>query len=288
MIDSIVKGGLVADCATMPVHWIYDGTKLEDAIKDPASPEFNAVASCPFYDSSKFPGHYEVGQPSPYGEQLLGYIEAAKQSNDAGSLAVAFKKWGDSYTGRFDLSLKEFMSNVEGGKTNTGADDSQAQCLYKAIVALAVPTLDIETLISTHQDNEIAMVCGTFFYEFLKGIVLDGKSPSESYEVIKGSASTIFKDSLDFMEQNLDIPTKKMLNKWADLDPTRKFGGISCQNPQALLRTLHIVLRSKSYEDGIRQNLMVGGDNCSTAIAVGAALGAAYGVPPSWENQAKF
>eukprot|EP00588_Corethron_pennatum_P005887 CAMPEP_0194283708 /NCGR_PEP_ID=MMETSP0169-20130528/25988_1 /TAXON_ID=218684 /ORGANISM="Corethron pennatum, Strain L29A3" /LENGTH=272 /DNA_ID=CAMNT_0039029373 /DNA_START=123 /DNA_END=941 /DNA_ORIENTATION=- len=272
----------------MPVHWIYDETKLDNAIKDPTSPEFNVVASCPFYDSSKFPGHYEVGQPSPYGEQLLAYIEAAKQSSDTGSLAVAFKKWADSYTGRIDHALKEFMSNVEGGIMNTGADDSQAQCLYKAIVALAVPTLDIETLISTHQHNELALVCGTFFYEFLKGIVLEEKSPSESYKAIKGSAATSIKDSLDIMEQNLDIPTKKMLRRWANADPSRAHGGISCQNPEALIRTLHIVLRAKSYEDGIRQNLMVGGDNCSTSISVGASLGAVYGVPPSWENQAKF
>ena len=61
----------------------------------------------------------------------------------------------------------------------------------------------------------------------------------------------------------------------------------SCVNPGALARLVHVLHRATSFEDGVRVNLLVGGDNASTALGIGAVLGVVYGVPPAWESQYK-
>jgi hypothetical protein len=47
-----IAGALVADAATMGLHWIYDQAKIQSLLADKgraASPEFFEPPSCPFY-----------------------------------------------------------------------------------------------------------------------------------------------------------------------------------------------------------------------------------------------
>lgn len=50
--------------------------------------------------------------------------------------------------------------------------------------------------------------------------------------------------------------------------------------PGALQNALVAASRAASYEEGVRMNMLAGGDNCSRACYLGALLGAAYGGPP--------
>jgi hypothetical protein len=62
--------------------------------------------------------------------------------------------------------------------------------------------------------------------------------------------------------------------------------GSSCAMPGALQNALVAAQRATSYEDGVRANLVAGGDNASRACYLGALLGAAYGGPPaSWAER---
>jgi ADP-ribosylglycohydrolase len=68
-------------------------------------------------------------------------------------------------------------------------------------------------------------------------------------------------------------------------DAVKGFGS-SCAMPGAFTSALLAALSASSYEEGIRINIMAGGDNCSRGIYLGALLGAAYGaagVPASWQ-----
>jgi hypothetical protein len=47
-----IAGALVADAATMGLHWIYDMAKIQTLLADKgkqAQPEFYEPPSCPFY-----------------------------------------------------------------------------------------------------------------------------------------------------------------------------------------------------------------------------------------------
>ena len=69
-MHAAVIGGLVADAATMPLHWIYDPAKIEALLQgNTAQPEFFQTPSSPFY-------HYETGELSPYGAEVEILLQA--------------------------------------------------------------------------------------------------------------------------------------------------------------------------------------------------------------------
>lgn len=58
--------------------------------------------------------------------------------------------------------------------------------------------------------------------------------------------------------------------------------------PGAFQVSLLAAATATSYCDGIRKNMMAGGDNCSRSIYLGALLGAQYGaqgVPQEWQQK---
>ena len=64
-------------------------------------------------------------------------------------------------------------------------------------------------------------------------------------------------------------------------EPYKSILGMGCMNPGAFINSLHCVLKAQSFEEGVRANLLAGGDNCGRAMFVGSVLGAAFGVPPA-------
>lgn len=78
----------------------------------------------------------------------------------------------------------------------------------------------------------------------------------------------------------------------AMLDKPRRevgqFFGPSCHLLYGLPQTIHLIANCKSYVEGVRMNISVGGDNAGRSIMVGATLAALYGVdtddglPKSW------
>jgi ADP-ribosylglycohydrolase len=67
----------------------------------------------------------------------------------------------------------------------------------------------------------------------------------------------------------------------------QKFG-VACSMPGAFQNALLVAAQASSYSDGIRTNMMAGGDNCSRSVYLGALLGAAYGVesvPQEWRKK---
>lgn len=294
-LSPVLLGAIVADCATMPLHWIYDTDTLQSSItnSDIEKCEFNSVASCPFYSTKEFPGHYNVGQPSPYGEQLVAMYrivnDCAKdptQRDNGDSYAMGFKTWLASYSGRKDSVGKAFEEKIDAGQKypDVGIDDDQAMSLYKAVVAFETET-KLEPLVRFLQNNDMGFASAEFLLVFLKALKHDEKATlKEVFVSIIEEASPLLKDHLKFLEENLNCSTNDFLTLWSNKfrPGASAYIPVSCHNPQALLRSLHVSIRAQSYEDGIRKNLLVGGDNASTAIAVGALLASRYNVPKDW------
>ena len=57
-----------------------------------------------------------------------------------------------------------------------------------------------------------------------------------------------------------------------------KFFGPSCHLPYGLPQTIHLIANCKSYVEGVRMNISVGGDNAGRSIMDGAILAALFGV----------
>ena len=66
-------GGLTADAAAMPLHWIYDTASIDSilaAAGRTSTPEFLRPSHAPFYD-------YPVGSGTPFAEVSLASLTVA-------------------------------------------------------------------------------------------------------------------------------------------------------------------------------------------------------------------
>ena len=305
-----LQGCFVADAATMPLHWIYKNDDLKQIVGDCADPLFFATASCPYYnsrpptdegnDGKGFPGHYEVGQLSPYGEQALACLQFLDNGQggalDGDVWAKAFLEWSKSYTGRPDHALKVFTENMEAGAKypDCGADDNQAQSFGKIATALWVYgdsedyIRNVEVCVRAHQNNDLNVAVGLFWARLLQHVVA-GETIQAAYEAAK--ADVTHEDlaaALARTEANLGTTALDMLLDYGkEIKPEFPMAGLACPNPQATMGALHVVLNAKSFQEGITTNLLLGGDNCSRSTIIGAVLGAAFGVPDEYRDKVK-
>ncbi len=121
-------GALVADAATMPLHWIYKPEALSAALAQrpgaEASPEFHTPHACPFYSAP-------LGDFSPYGYELwslVSYLAEAKSSTSLDGTALA-RHLAASYarsTGYLNKSSKNIKEAVGAG-TGVGQSSSASQ-----------------------------------------------------------------------------------------------------------------------------------------------------------------
>jgi len=303
-----VLGCFTADAAAMPLHWIYDNAKLRSIIGD-SEPLFFETLSCPFYngrapdDDNKdkgFPGHYEFGQLSPYGEQavaLLTFLNEASSLSpiDGDVWAGAFYTWCKSFTGRPDHAMKAFIENTEAGKKypDVGADDNQAQSFGKIASVLWASQdeyflTNVEVAVRAHQNNELNVAVALFWARLLEGVV-GGATIKAAYQLSKGTVThDVLLTVLNRTEANLDNTAYDMLMEYGkEVNPKWALTGIACPNPQATMGALHVVLHASSFKQGVSENCMIGGDTCSRATIIGAVLGAAYGVPGEYTAKVK-
>ena len=131
-ILSAVRGAFVADAASMGTHWIYDPKEMAKAVSSLEEPEFKDPPTPQFYSSKEFPGHYEKGMLSPYGEQLLFVTEycASGKTIEGAQMSEAFKEWATTFGGRPDHATTQVLENLEkedGKWPNCGANDDQGE-----------------------------------------------------------------------------------------------------------------------------------------------------------------
>ena len=135
-IIAAIRGAFIADAASMGVHWIYDPMQVTKTLGSQANimkPEFQPNPPNPsYYSSDEFPGHYQYGQLSPYGEQLLFVTHYVSQTEtvEGMSMSNAMLEWSETFGGRPDHALTQFVENMKSGDTqrqwpDCGADDSQ-------------------------------------------------------------------------------------------------------------------------------------------------------------------
>jgi len=61
--------------------------------------------------------------------------------------------------------------------------------------------------------------------------------------------------------------------------------GRACPLAQSIPMIGHVLAGAQSFEDGVRADILEGGDNSGRGTVVGAVLGAAYGVPSEWAQK---
>ncbi|KAG1667520.1 hypothetical protein FOA52_013710 [Chlamydomonas sp. UWO 241] len=263
-----------------------------------------------------------VGELSCYGHELVPLIRsmAAKGGLDeeayAEELYTYFNSDPDLYRNQ---SIKKVVEHWEAGKRGTAVGhetDHQANCFAKAalIVARYGGTAELapkmEAAIRVQQNNDDAVKYGLAAAAVLERVIVSGESvadaltwassspesplPDDMRALVKKAADTA-KTPMTELQYEVPQYMAEMVNKHvAAKDSLPPFTwsvwciGPACGNPAALTNVLAAAATFPSYVDGVRANLVAGGDNCSRGLLVGALLAAQCGmdsVPASWRER---
>jgi len=194
-----LRGAFIADAASMGTHWIYDPKVMAETVTSLSEPEFRSPPKPSYYSSVEFPGHYEAGMLSPYGEQLLfvtDYVLGPSGLDFSGdAMSEAMLEWATTFGGRPDHALTQFIANMNkpegvGKWPHCGADDDQAHIYMKIVPVVAKyagsPDLvdKLTQAIRVHQNNDKAVAFGTVAGRLLEAIIL-GAPLEEALETVQ-------------------------------------------------------------------------------------------------------
>lgn len=287
-----ILGGLLADHATMGLHWIYKPEQLAEVLAarpgSQEAPEFYEPPACPFY---KVPS----GEPSPYGYELyalLKYLAEDAQGTpvdqlDGTALAKSLAASYTASTGYLNKSSKYVQAAVAEGKSypETGhPEDAQANAFVKApaVVALLAgkPALRsvTEVAVRVQQNNDAAAKAGLAGALLLEKVVL-GASAAEAAAWIASPESGI-------PEETRVLLTAALQSKDAPFTETVAKFGPSCGLPASLQNSVVAAAKFPSFVGGVRANILAGGDNASRSVLIGAVLAAhegLAGLPDAWK-----
>eukprot|EP00198_Chlamydomonas_reinhardtii_P007969 XP_001697306.1 predicted protein [Chlamydomonas reinhardtii] len=266
-------GALVADAATAPLHWIYNAAKLKEVLTTngdrTADPEFFDPPSCPFYTNT-------VGALSPYGQELIPLVKF--MGNTGGCEPQAWSK--DPPLVYINHSAKVMRDAVAEGKTWPECGDA----------------------LDTQQNNDTAAELGWAAARVLERVITSSDGVEAAIRWALGPEGGVGGKAAEVLAEVLakkDAPPRSLMY----LDgPDVKFGpwGAGCGNPGCLKAALLVAIQAsthsftrslrscclaKDYVDAVRTNMLLGGDNCSRSVLIGALMAAQEGsaaIPAAW------
>lgn len=114
---NMVLGALVADAASMGLHWIYDQDRIREVA--PEAPEFTDPDAANYEGAPGYFAHAKLktGDQTQYGAQLTVLLKALQASDGVYDEAVytqAFRDYfgyGGAYVGYIDLATRESLNN---------------------------------------------------------------------------------------------------------------------------------------------------------------------------------
>lgn len=285
---NMVLGALVADAATMGLHWIYDQDHIRKRVTD--APEFTAPKAENYDGVPAYFAHPDrtVGQQSQYGEQLIVMQRALAQNGGAFDLPTyiaAFRAhfgYGGTYVGYIDHATRGSLDNYgkadDDKLTETrGAVDVQMPAIAKLpglIPALWAHKISGDAFDSTVDDAIRAtsdhaearaygricahMMAAALYADDITAIIEAGRTVAE------GEPRARMDQALAMTDQDTNAATKHF--------------GLACDLSYGVPSVTHNMATTPSFREAVRNNIYAGGDNCGRAMLLGAVMGALHGV----------
>lgn len=289
-------GALVADAASMGLHWLYDQARIAAVAGD--APEFRAPNAADYQGPEKPLGYFahggkRPGEPSHYGAQMLAMATSLARTGgyDAADYAAAFREWfgyGGRWTGYIDRPTRatlDAMAAAEAAErplTACGADDAQLPAVSKLppLVVRHFGDADlgakVESAVRLTNDRDDSVAWGRAVAAMI-GAGLSGAAPGEAVEAARG---------VDPKTDGQIDAALAMRGK--SVEEVAAAFALHCQLEVAFPVIVHAVATAENYAEAVRANIRAGGDNCGRSIPVGAVLGACFagdparGVPAEW------
>ena len=284
-------GALVADAATLGLHWLYDHARLS-RIAAAGPVMFRKPAAADFKDAQGYFAHAgkEAGDSSQYGHACLlaGKAVGAEGSYDLVAHQIGYLQVfgpGGSWVGYADKVNKGVVARLlaegaDGYPDPSGVDDDQLPAIAAtpALFAAGCTQAALTAAVSMTNVNTDAAAAAAALLAALTAVA----SGNSAADALAGAAQEC---SCAKMKQSL---AEALQMKPLDAQAAAARFGMSCRVSQGMPVAWHIVANAEGFEQALEANIMAGGDNCGRALAVGSLAGLLFGVPADLITKTKI
>lgn len=289
---SMLLGALVADAASLGVHWIYDPKRIEEiAAHRDGQTSFTPIDAHNFEGVPAYFAHgaRSDGDLSQYGEVLWlaigsiltehGFDVAAYQE----SFAAHFGP-GGAFVGYIDRPTGGTLENIAGEVlAPSGIDDDQLPATARLPAIMAVYSgksnaMDmVKAAMEVTNVNDVAWA----YSEVFAGLIDRLLGGAELQSALKAAADRADPSIRETLVQALETPEISSTN-YAEVN------GRACHLPMAAPLIFHILKHSQSYREAVERNNLAGGDSAGRSILIGAIMGLIHGrdevlgIPLEW------
>jgi len=275
-----MDGALVADAATMGLHWMYDQEQIKK-IELTGDVLFRQPDAAAYEGKKAYFAHAakKAGEQSQYGQCVRVVAEVIAQH---GSYSITehqkhfFDTFGPcgSYHGFADRPTKALVARIindgEELAEVSGSDDDQmpALCSVPALFASGAHSDDVTRAVLVTNNNEQATSGAQVLFDCLSRV----KSGESLHEALQNSAALAHPNLLKVLKASL------ALEQYDPLGTAQHFSQ-ACHMEQGLPVAWHLLRYAEDFETVVRDNVRCGGDSCGRAMAVGSIAGLVFGVP---------
>lgn len=291
----VVLGALVADAASMGLHWLYDPNRLATLAKK-QDPTFLAADRRHFDGAKGYFAHEgkRSGELTQYGATLALAMNTLVANEGRIDIADYQRRYlqffgpGGDWKGYVDRPTRGTLARLgseigEDTPEASGIDDDQMPAFSSvpAVVAAGPYAPELEKnvikMVRVTNDNALATGAALIAARAMRAL-LEGE---EIEAVLTREAESAGDDLQPRLREALAGSDQ------TSVDIAGHFGR-ACHVQQGLPVVFHIANSAKSFDAAIRTNILAGGDSCGRAMALGAMLGARFGfggergIPLAW------
>jgi ADP-ribosylglycohydrolase len=293
--QAAVLGAIVADAASLGLHWLYDPARLAliaqrgpVAFLDPDPRNYEGVRGY-FAHGGK-----HAGDLSGYGEaaalMLRHLAENGGRLDRLGYQQAWVKHFGPGgpFVGYVDKPTRATLQKLlaiekpEDWPARSGIDDDQLPALECVPALVAAHRGDgasleaaIETAVGITSDNPLAVDGALVLSRGLRALI-EGAPLRTALARAASSSGAVLRPLLD---EALGMSP-------SDAVAAAQRFGPACHMHQGLPVAFHILANAKSYTGAVEASIVAAGDSCGRSLAVGSMAGAAFaaenGIPTSW------
>lgn len=278
----MLLGALVADAATLGLHWLYDADRIAQiAASQGGECAFTPLDPANYADVSGYYAHGARcdGMSTQYGEVLRLAIRSMAENDgafDAAAYQSAFAAHfgpGGAYQGYIDRPTRGALENIAAEKSPSGVDDDQLPAIARLPAILAayhgradLPTM-VEAAMQVTNVNDVAAAYGAVATDLLSR-VMGGEALASALDAAANAAEG-------------DVKTALLAALSSPDDNSTSFAGEvgrACHLPTAGPVIFHILKRSGSYREAVERNILAGGDSAGRSVLIGAVMGHLHGI----------
>lgn len=283
--NDALLGALVADAASMGLHWLYDQDQIK-RVETTGSLLFRQPDAAVYEGKRGSFVHAarRAGQLSHYGEsaRIVGALasgEGYSIVNHQKAIMDVFGPCG-AFEGYPDKPTKQLIARliIEGDDISipSGMDDNQMPgvCVVPGLFAVDTSiseTLDAVKVISTNEDVlQSSAAVHSVLSQLASGVELK-QALAKAAEPVKGELGDLMREAL-------------AKEPYEPLQTAQQFG-LACYVKHAMPLNWHLLNHATDFTNAVTDNIRCGGDCCGRSMALGSIAGLAFGVPGELHQQ---